>query len=599
MIAQVVFDLPLDGPFDYLIPENFIAQVSVGRRVRVSFGPRPQTGFVVGLLESSTITKLKPVLSSADNAPAFNSLDLAFAQDFSAYYGCSLGEALGTMLRNKTDSKSSIRREHKPQVTLYRTHPNHYAVKIQEIIDGYIKSLSSLHPSLSFPRKRESIFLILVPDSFRAQTLSQQLKLGSTVKVGTRSSVFECDGQYDCVVMIDEEDDSFKQEQMPMYETRQVLLTRSRMYGFDIIFVGVSPSVELMAMVREGQVKLIEETNIDVPAARVVDLTNYKFVPGLISPPVRDALDAALKAGKKSLLVLNRRGSYRLTRCVDCGEVLKCKHCDSPLIYSRVEGKFLCRHCTYTAPGETVCPKCHKAHWKSLGIGVEQLQTELKKLFPQARVMSFERTTKLVKKGVIASAAKQSLPDCDILISTSAILRFQGSWQAHVAALIDFDAELNRLDMRSAFNAFSLALHISSMALESVFIQTRNINHYVLQSLSKGKTESFYNEELKLRKEFGFSPFKHWIKLNWRGKTEKTTHQAANQAYDALRKILSEKDYSITPPLVDAVGRKRGQFRFNVMVQANHVIQAVAFIKTTLQTIKRPSRIILTLNIDP
>ena len=123
-------------------------------------------------------------------------------------------------------------------------------------------------------------------------------------------------------------------------------------------------------------------------------------------------------------------------------------------------------------------------------------------------------------------ATKQSLPDFDILITTRAVLRFQGMLKAQLAAFIDFDAELNRLDMRSAFNAFSLVLHISSMALEAVFIQTRNSSHYVLQSLSRGKTQGFYDEELKLRKEFGFSPFKHWVKISWRGKSEKSTQEA-------------------------------------------------------------------------
>ena len=99
-----------------------------------------------------------------------------------------------------------------------------------------------------------------------------------------------------------------------------------------------------------------------------------------------------------------------------------------------------------------------------MGIGVEQVQTELKKLFPQAKVIAFER-------------ASGSLGDFDILISTSAVLRFQGTLKVQAAAFIDFDAELNRLDMRSAFNAFSLALHISSMTDEPVFIQTRNSKH--------------------------------------------------------------------------------------------------------------------------
>jgi primosomal protein N' (replication factor Y) (superfamily II helicase) len=573
MIAQIVFDLPLDGPFDYLIPEHLIPQITVGSRVKVSFGPKAQIGFVTGLLSQSTFSTLKSIQSLSAASAAFNSLDLTFAREFCAYYGCSLGEALGTILRNKEDHGPSIRREHKPQYSLYRCRPDQYAFKIREIINGYRQSKSSVN------------FLILVPDTFRAETLSQQLKGVEHIKIGARSLVFESDGRHDCIIMVDEEDASYKQEQMPMYETRQVLWERSHMYGFDIAFIGITPSVELMALAREDQIKWIESPTSPVPSAKLVDLSNYKFIPGLISPPVRDALDAALKASKKSVLILNRRGSYRLTRCVDCAEVLKCSHCDSPLIYSRKEGKYLCRHCTYTAPGDTVCPRCHKPSWKSVGIGVEQVQTELKKLFPSSRV--------------VASEAKQSfISDFDILISTQAVLRFQGRWQASVAAFIDFDAELNRLDMRSAFDAFSLALHISSMAIDAVFIQTRNNSHYVLQSLSRGNIKYFYDEELKLRKEFGFTPFKHWVKISWRGKSEKSTKEAAAQVYNELSKSAPE-NYTITPPLADAVGRKRDQYRFNVMVQADHVSHAVAFIKSTITKLKRPSRVIVTFNIDP
>ena len=309
-----------------------------------------------------------------------------------------------------------------------------------------------------------SNFLILVPDAYRAQSISQQLSGMKGVKIGMRSSVFASDGKYECVMMIDDEDSSYKQEQTPMYETRQVLLERSFMYGFNIAFVGVAPSVELMALVRDKQVKLIEEPMKRVSSARLVDLTNYKYVPGLISPPVRDALDAALKSGKKSILVLNRRGSYRLTRCMDCGKILKCQRCDAALIFSRAEGQYLCRHCTYTAPGDTSCPQCHKTSWKSMGIGVEQVQSELKKLFAQAKIVAFERESKNLL------FPTDSMGDSDILVATSAVLRFQGSLQVSMAAFIDFDAELNRLEMRSAFNAFSLALHISSMALDKVFI---------------------------------------------------------------------------------------------------------------------------------
>ena len=571
MNAQVVFDLPLEGPFDYIIPQELQARVVVGSRVKVSFGPRVQTGFVTGLIDTSAITRLKPLLTLVGDHPAFNPLDLDVARDFAAYNACSLGEALATILRSREGAPLSQRRERKPQLSLQRCVPSDYAARIRSIIEGYGQDRS---------------FLVLVPDIFRGQMLALELKGMANIRIGARSLVFESDGRHEAVIMVDDEDDSYKQEQMPMYETRQVLLSRAKAYGFDVIFLGVAPSVELMAMVKEGAVQLTDGRTAPAIPARVVDLTNYKFVRGLISPPLQDALSAALKAGGKSILILNRRGAYRLTKCVDCGEILKCPHCDSSLIYSRVEGKFLCRHCTFNAPGDTVCPKCHKPSWRSQGIGVEQVQAELKKLFPLAKVESFERES------------KQRLGDFDVLVATRAVLRFQDSLKATLAAFIDFDAELNRMDMRAAFNAYSLNLHIGSMAKEGVLIQTRNIDHYVLQSLLRPKELDFYGQELELRKEFGFSPYKHWVKISWRGKLEKTTQEASRHVYNALAAAASG-NMTVTPPLADMVGRKRGQFRFNVMVQADHVPEAVAMIKSTLTKIRRPSRVIVTMNVDP
>jgi primosomal protein N' len=541
MIAQVVFDLPLEGPFDYLIPEHLASQVAVGSRVKVFFGPKRQVGFVVSLLEKSNLTKLKSILSLPDAAGAFNDLELNFARDFSAYYGCSLGEALGTIFRNKKDHRPSVRCDHKPVLSLYRCPPASYSAKIQEIIS----SMSFPHPTLSFPPptktfggklQRESRFLILVPDAFRAQMLSGSLP---GIKIGTRSSVFECDGQYDCVIMVDEEDASYKQEQMPMYETRQVLMARSKIFGFDIVFVGLSPSVELMGLVREGRIKLIEETG-EVPAAKVIDLSNYKFVPGMISVPVRDALEQCLKAGQKSILIL-----------------------------------------------------------KYKGIKVEKVQNELKKFFPQARILTFQRPKRVIARTLSeAKGTKQSLNDFDILISTQAVLRFQGTLKVQLVAFIDFDAELNRLEARSAFHAFSLYLHISSMARAPVLVQTRNSVHYVLQSLVSGNTKDFYDQELKLRKEFGFSPYKHWVKISCRGKSEKTTQSFTEQVYNVLGSCAAAS-FTVTPPLSDVAGLKPGQFRYNVMVQADDVAPAVALIKSSLAQIKRRSRVIMTMNVDP
>ncbi len=569
MIAQIVFDLPIDGPFDYLIPPHLAGKIGVGMRVKVSFGAKSRIGFVIAVLSQSAIQKLKPIQALRDASAVFNALDLSFAYDFSAYYGCSLGEALATMLRGKETLRSSRHREGKPLSSLYMCSVDQYAARIKEIFKAYKE------------------VLILVPDVFRMQELSKELNLDKSVRIAARSGVFEADGSIGCVIMVDEEDASYKQEQMPMYETRQVLLMRSKIYGFDIAFIGTSPSAELMALTRSHEVKLIENKDTKALVTTPVDLSHYKFMPGMVSPPVYDGLQAALKAGKKSILVLNRRGSYRITRCVDCAEILKCSRCDAPLIYSKSAGKYSCRHCTTTVPGDAVCPKCHRSSWRSQGMGVEQIQTELKKYFPQAKIVFFERESKNL-----------TFANFDILIATRAVLRFQGMWQVSMAAFVDFDAELNRLDMRSSCNAMSLARHISGMTIERVFIQTRNINHYAIESLKANDSKRFYDEELRIRQELGFSPFQHWIQVTLRAKSQKSAQEASLEVYNQLSKTAPE-NCLVTHPLANAVARRRDWFLFNVMIQADEVKGAVAFIKSALTRIKRHSRVIVTLNVDP
>ena len=186
MIAQVVFDLPVEGPFDYLVPEDLVAQILPGMRVRVSFAGRQRMGFVVGLQEKSAVDKLKSLQSISEKTASLNSLDLGFAKEFCAYYGCSMGEALAAILRNRHAQEPSRRRERKPRLSLWVCRPDVYGEKIKAIMDRYGDGVG------------KGRFLVLVPDAFRMRTLSLQLAalLSKTAagqevpKLGTRSLVF-------------------------------------------------------------------------------------------------------------------------------------------------------------------------------------------------------------------------------------------------------------------------------------------------------------------------------------------------------------------------------------------------------------------------
>lgn len=566
MIAHVVFDLPLEGHFDYLIPEELRAQAVAGTRVKVSFGPKAMTGFVIAVVEKASVTKLKPVKAVRDAAPVFDQRDITFAERFAAYYGCSLGEALGAMLRNRNNPPLPARTTSKPLTILYHCPDGQYAPVLERLTRGRLD------------------YSILVPDAFVAAALPLDTEQRS--RTGLRSSMFEAFARAALVIVIDEDNISYKQEQSPMYEARQVVLMAQEVYGFDAAFISVTPSVELMHLAKAGKMEYRLCPGAGLPKPVVIDLTNYKFLEkGMLSPPVRNALRDNIAGHQQTLVILNRRGSYSVTRCVDCGHILKCPHCDSAIVYLRAKKQFVCRHCTYHVQGGADCPHCRKPSWKSFGMGVEQLQKELSGLFPTAKIAHFEKGPAL---GLPAAF--------DVLIATQAVLRFQGKLDVQTVILVDLDAELNRVNMRSSFKGWSLAMHTRLLGRQ-VLIQTRNPGHHVLQALMKDDTELFYAEEMRLRKELDFSPFYHWVALVARAKTEKFAQTFLGDVYNELSKNKPEHT-ALTPPQPDVPAKVRDQYRFKVMAGGRAVEPVVALIKKEIGKVKR-SRVIVTLNVDP
>ena len=576
MFAQLVFDLPLAGPFDYLVPSNLESQIAVGSRVQVFLGTRKCVGFVIGLMDQSLIENLKPIKSLVDEKPILDQAQIALAHELSRYYGCSLGEALFTITRGCQGQQiaGNAPRTGPSSLSLHLVPSGHY----EQVLLSLIKPLAE---------KKERA-LILVADQFVASAMENIVKkhfLKESYLIGTRSLVFRSLADISLVIMIDEEDPSYKQEQTPMYETRDVLLMRSRLERINIAFVSSTPSVEMMSLVNRGQIKKFEQkpaggTGLKPVHVQVIDLNNYKFTPkGLISPPVINAIEKNLATQEKTIVVLNRKGSYALSRCKDCGFVLKCQRCDAPMMYSRLKTQYQCHYCSFSLPQETNCPQCQKPSWKSIGIGVEQVQRELKNTFGKAEVACFERGT-------------EKLKDFNILITTQAVLRFKYQWKVNTIILIDFDSQLNRMDRHSSFRSWSLTQHFRSMAKKQLFIQTRDISHYVIKALVQDDGKFFYNEEMNIRKELELSPFGHEVAVCLRSKNQVAAQQMAQEFYELLKNKVEHL------PSTDMVSKKRDQYRFNILVRGEDVIDMIAKIKTALGKLKRRSNVIVTLNVD-
>lgn len=567
MIAHIVFDLPVEGPFDYLVPQELQARVSAGWRVKVAFGPKSTTGFVVSTAQTSHAGKeLKSIKSLAGDDPIFDGRDLVFARRFAAYYGCTLGEALMVMTRHRNQPPPSSKPARRSTACLYHCPGGSYAPVIERLTDD------------------RNDYFILVPEAFTAQGLT--LSAVARSRTGLRSSMFEAFTRAGLIIMVDEEDALYKQEQTPMYETRQVVLMAQEVYGFDLAFIGATPSVEVMQLAQNKTIGYELTPAGGLPRPVVIDATNYKFLEkGILSPPLRNSLQDNVNNGRQTLVLLNRRGSYRATRCKNCGHVLKCDRCASSMVYSRAHKQFICRHCTYHLSTTPQCPACGKLEWKSYGIGVEQMQKELGGLFPTARIASFDKDTKFLPA------------DFDILIATQAVLHFKHKLNVQTVMLPDIDAELNRLDMRSSFRGWALAQRIRVLG-KQFFVQTRNLHHHTLQALSADNTAKFYDEEMKLRRELGFPPFYHWVSVTARSRDEKSSESMIQEVYN---QFLGNKPQEIALTAVepDIPSKLRGQYRFRVMAGGGEVEAVVNFIKENLSAIKRRSKVIITLNVDP
>ncbi len=638
-IAQVVVGLPVEGPFDYVLPVELHKKACVGTRVKVSFHYQKKQGVIVGFGSKSKFKNLKSIESLLDEKPLLSSSLLTLTKRLSQYYGCSWGEAieavLPALLRKgksllsfpnvsvgnpdevKTGFKlvftrpptktfggdsSEINPKKKSEVTLLhdlsRSDRWPFLVgKVQETLNRgqeiifLVPELSMIEAVLSKLRAAINVPIAvfdkkMTPKKELEQWLSIQAGVISIV-VGSRSAVFAPVKNLGLIIVVDEENSAYKQEQSPFYHAREVVLMRSSIEKSSVIFVSSSPSLELWQQVLKKKMRLIFFPAQKLGQVIPVDLTNFNArKTSLISFPLRNHIEKTLLQGGKVILFMNRRGFSLLTRCYSCGYTFKCFRCDVNLSYSYAKKKMICRHCHAAIEAPSVCPKCRNTHLRSLGTGIEKLESELARIFPHAKLATYDKDTQELPRGF------------DILVATQAVLRIQEEVPAQLIGCIHIDSELNRHDLRAAEHTFALLVRLRLWARDKLVVQTRLLDNECIQAALKMDFKNFYKKELSARRELGFPPFAHLVALNLRSMKEETVLQQAYDFYTELGKILP-REIDMLEPQPDVVPKLRDKYRFTIMLKGKSVKQILAFIKNGLKQFKRKSTVTLTINVDP
>jgi len=422
--------------------------------------------------------------------------------------------------------------------------------------------------------------------------LEEWLKLKSTepkVIVGTRSAVFAPLADLGLMIIDDEGNSVYKQEQVPHYHAREAGILRSQLEGFKVILGSRAPSLESFYLSREkGSRYTLIPRKKAYPEIKIIDTRHLSFAErkskAVLSKSLEDALYSVLNEKGKALLFLNRKGFATSAACHNCGKLLKCPRCNLSLVYHFKEDILSCHYCNFKMQLPEICPQCNAGYIKFSGAGTEKIESELSRIFPQARIK-------------ILDSENSSVEDADITIATSGVIK-QAELEFDLIAVLGIDNTLNRVDFRATEKAFELLAGLLTLTSKKFLVQTGSPGHHCFQALLKKDVNFFYTEELKQRKQLSFPPYKHLAMVRLRGKKEDKVKAVAELCFEKLKKDSPADSIEIISVNPSSPAKLRNNFYWQVLLRSKNAFKLSAFLKNSLKDF-RHSGIIVTVDIDP
>lgn len=609
LYANVVLGLPVDGPFDYLVPVDLEDKIVIGARVKVNFRNKKEVAYVVGLSHQTKIKKLKEISVLLDQAPVLDRDMLLLTKKLAQYYCCSWGEAIETALPEEI-RKGRFTKKIDPVPLMLAPLTRHFFIQGQDRMPFYLKEIKEalaakqsaivLFSDIGEAEKaKEQIYKSLGVEpfvSFRKQEHEFQIwekirQAQYCIVLGSRSSIFSPVNNLGLIIIDSEDDSVYKQEQAPHYHAREVALMRAQIAGSKVVLGSRCLSLESFYLAQKEKLKFeIIPPKAAYPLVKVIDLRRLAYAErkskSILSKFLADAISATLSEKGKILAVINRTGFATVAACHNCGVSLKCPRCNINLVFHFEENKLKCHHCNFKMEVPKICPSCNAGYIKYSGTGTEKVESEIARIFPQASIKIWDEQ----KSGT-------AFLDADIIISTPSVAKQEGVLSFDLVAVLAIDNSLNRVDFRASEKTFSLLWGLTGLSSKKIIIQSANVNHHCFQALIRNDPQLFYKEELKQRKQLNFAPFKHMILLKIRGPELEKVKKASADLFQKLGNIktASMKILSLncgSPP------KLRGNFYYQILMRATSAEKASYFLKLHLKD-WHYSGIIVTVDVDP
>ena len=374
------------------------------------------------------------------------------------------------------------------------------------------------------------------------------------VVVGTRSAVFAPCQDLGLIILDEEQEHSYKSENNPRYNAREVALFRGVKYNALVVMGSATPSVETMYHAKQGDYRLYTMTHRyggrTLPQVEIVDM-RYQLEQGnadALSYPLQDAIGAAAEHGQQSILFLNRRGTSRGLVCVDCRESPECPRCSARLTYHSANNRLMCHYCGHSQPVAERCPVCG-GPMKQIGTGTQKVEAELKQLFPGMQVERMDADTVNAvntHEKILNRFQKENIP---VLVGTQMVAKGLNLPNVTLVGVLDGDLSLYSHSYRAAETTFNMLTQVVGRAGRGqqagrAMIQTFVPEHQVITLAAKQDYDGFYDMEITLRKLQNLPPFGDLVHLTFTGQDERQVLHGAAELAASLRACLQMPPYN-------------------------------------------------------
>lgn len=622
-IARVALDVPLEESFDFRVPEGL--EAPLGALVVVPFGRSQRVGVVVGIADRSEVPpeRLRSIAARAEDVAPFSAADLELYRFCASYYQRALGEVIAASLPPRLRqvrrrrlaagppapgtwqfvAGPALTQDQARALETCRAGQGRFHPVLLQGVTGSGKTEIYLH-LIADTLARGAQALLLVPEigltpQFEAHVRSRfpgtplaaaHSHLGegeraaawlaaqsgaARLVLGTRLAVLMPFRELGLIVVDEEHDPSYKQQEGLRYSARDVAVRRAQMLGIPVVLGSATPSLESYANARDGRYALAElpkraTAGSEMPAVRTVDTRADRPHEGLSGALVH-ALRKRIERGEQSLVFVNRRGFSPVLFCRACSWHSTCSRCSANLVLHLRARELRCHHCGHHERIPEACPGCGSKDLAPIGQGTQRVEEALAAALPGARIVRIDRDSTSRKGSLAGMLDKVRAGEIDVMVGTQMLAKGHDYPRLTLVGVLDSDSALFSADFRASERLFAQLVQVAGRAGRAqhageVLIQTDFPGHPLYEAVARQDYARFANDALDDRRIAGFPPFSHLALLRAEAKPSGEAHRFLAEAARIARALGS--DAEVFEPVAPPLERKAGFERAQLLVRA-------------------------------